>query len=429
MMHPSRRQFLIRSAAGATSLPFLLQAPWLMAADDSRPTEPHFFLFYQMVGAWDVCLAFEPKDRDARDADGERLFDQPYTMSEVRQVGVHQLPPDGMMLRPITDRLAIINGINMEIDNGHIIDAAAAGVQGPRSKNAPFVQAMVAHSHPYVSRCPLPHLFASYGNGFFAGPYGETTVKATPQDIGSILQSERRFVDPRTEVDLLARMHASHADRLPAASRKTFGLYEAATRGVSDLKRRWAARSDQDMPSGDQLNQPGPLGTFLGHLFASGVTGSVTLHSSYMFDTHSRHYDEHPLRQALTDIMAIHGSLEQMPLSDNTSVADRTTFVLLSEYCRTPRLNSFEGKDHNFHTNSLVLFGHNVPAGVWGHSGPDAASKNSHTARPIDFDTGKPSESGSILKMANVWAGLGPVFGTSMSDEFDRSIKPIRFLG
>jgi hypothetical protein len=48
---------------------------------------------------------------------------------------------------------------------------------------------------------------------------------------------------------------------------------------------------------------------------------------------------------------------------------DNTTIVLTSEYSRTPKLNSSQGKDHNFSSNSFVLIGHRVKAGVFGKSG------------------------------------------------------------
>ena len=133
----TRRQFVSRAATCAT-VPMGAQ---MVAArnDNGRAADPHFFIFMQVYGAWDVCLVFDPKDRDSVMPNGERQFDQPYGMSEVREYANGlRLPPDGYPLGSYADRFAIINGIDMQVDNGHIVDAMMSGFQSPRVLNQPF---------------------------------------------------------------------------------------------------------------------------------------------------------------------------------------------------------------------------------------------------------------------------------------------------
>jgi hypothetical protein len=169
-------------------------------------------------------------------------------------------------------------------------------------------------------------------------------------------------------------------------------------------------------------------------LFASGVLGSFTLAlgQRYFFDTHGNHYEEHPLGAAITDICNLSNGLAQIPLMDlpGLSVLDRTTVILSSEFSRTPRLNSSLGKDHNFRTNSLVMFGHNVGRGVFGASGARVADGAwlSHAALPIDYSTGLESQTGTILKTKDLWAGCGGIFGVDLSREFGAGVMPIQFL-
>src|SRR5262249_2970792 len=80
--------------------------------------------------------------------------------------------------------------------------------------------------------------------------------------------------------------------------------------------------------------------------------------------------------------------------SGGTSLFDHTTFLVVSEFSRTPALNGANGKDHNPLTNSALVAGRGIQGGrtvgasrlVTAAQSPTASSY--HIAYPIDFSTG-----------------------------------------
>jgi hypothetical protein len=121
-----------------------------------------------------------------------------------------------------------------------------------------------------------------------------------------------------------------------------------------------------------------------------------------------------------------------MPFDANRSVLDVTTVVLSGEFSRTARLNSAQGKDHNIHANSLALIGKGVRPGTFGYADwrrEDNGTIEPHAAKPIDLATGRPSDTGTIIKAKNVWAGLGGVLGADLAADLGAGVVPIKFLG
>lgn len=424
-----RRRFAAGSVAGTLAALAAGRAPLALARSilppDGAP-EPHFFFFGQIYGAWDVCLAFDPKDRDVKLPSGERQFDQPYTFDEVKQYGNVRLAPAGQILAPYADKLAIVNGIDMEVDNGHIPDNMMAGVQSPRSINAPFMQAALARRHPFVRTTVLPHIYASYDGMFYAGPDSGVNVVAKSADVLKLLGASTG-----ASYDAINALARGYQARLTsAADRRVAGIYADSTAKASEVTAR-LAQGGFVVP--DDPESPSGLGSFVGQLFQRGILGSVTwsLGERYLFDTHSNHYAQHPLDKALADIALVAEAFAQVPYDANRSILDLTTIVLAGEFCRTPLLNGAQGKDHNLHTNSLAMFGKNVRSGVYGASGwrEDNGILLPHAALPVDFATGNPSATGTIIKAKNLWAGVGAVFGADLSPDLGADVVPVTFFG
>jgi hypothetical protein len=395
--------------------------PGLAAAADS-----HFFVFVQVYGAWDVCLAFDPKDRDQRLSNGEIAFDQPYGINEVQTYGRIPLAPHGAALGPFADRLSLVNGIDMELDNGHTpVIVMTGAAQGSGQK--PSIQAMVSDRHPYVRKCLIPHMYGAYDGFFAGGSLSGKTVTISPMDAHQVLFNAGGTEHLR-KADVATRAVAAGAD---AASRQKLGKYAQALSQAALVREALASRGGgvTKPPTG-----PEEFGDFTGILFQSGLMGSITwsLGSTYSFDTHSDHYALHPLNAALTDIAKFCERLKLIGLDDNTSVFDRTTVVLAAEYARAPRLNSGKGKEHNFRTNTLGFLGYGVRPGVFGASGERKLSGGgleAHAGLPVDFATGMPKEDGEVLKARNVWAGSGSIFDFDLTGDFGMDTRPVAFLG
>src|SRR3989338_4676189 len=102
MLNLNRRN-LVKLGASALGMGVPNQS-WAWTKPGPADTEPHFMVFAQVYGAWDVCLAFDPKDRDSRLSNGQIAFDQPYDYSEVTQHGPIMLAPHGQAIAPFSDR-------------------------------------------------------------------------------------------------------------------------------------------------------------------------------------------------------------------------------------------------------------------------------------------------------------------------------------
>ena len=427
----TRRQF-VKTATGCAAAP-LLPGTVFGGTAGGRQVEPHFFVFVQVYGAWDVCLAFDPKDRDALLPSGERQYDQPYSMADVREYanGI-RLPPDGQILGSYADRLSIVNGIDMAVDNGHLVDAMMSGFQSPRVLNLPYLQSVLAKRHPYLRTCSLPHLYASYDGQFFEGPLLGSSITATGRDFVAIVASSSK-PGGMEDVQTMTSEYRNRQDTLER--RRAYGTYvDALGRAVAVGQRL----RDSGFNPPDNVTSPDGFGTLLGQLFASGVLGAATISpasgsfgSPYFFDTHSDHYRQHPIKRLLTDVDGLCRALAKVKLDEHTSVFERTTVILAAEFCRTPRLNGSQGKDHNFHTNSAAIIGYGARPGMFGISGAKQEGSGwlGHAALPISFATGQPRPSGHVLSARNLWAGLGGVAGVDLTREFGTDTSPIQFLG
>lgn len=429
VLRPISRRTLAQGALGLVPLAFLGRMAKAQGAGHLLAAEPnaHFFLFVQVYGAWDVCLAFDPKNRELLLPNGERQFDQPYAMDEVRDFGGIPLAPVGHVLGKYADRMAIINGIDMEVDGGHTSDSMMTGVTTARATGSPYVQAVLSKRHPFLKKRSVPHLYTAYDGQFLGGPYALGSISASPADFLSVIGVGG---ESTATTDLRAMLAEYQAGLSSPVDRRVFGSYVGAADGALAVTR---SLKDFGFEAPADIAAPAGLGSFLGQLFASGVLGSATLSlgSKYMFDTHSNHYAEHPLAAALAEVEGVMESMKQVRLSESESVFDRTTVVLTAEYARTPRLNDFAGKDHNFRTNSCVMIGKGVRPGVYGQSGVrlENGSYEAHAGLPIDFATGRPDANGKLLMARNIWAGFGGIAGVSLASEFGNGTSPIQFLG
>ena len=114
------------------------------------------------------------------------------------------------------------------------------------------------------------------------------------------------------------------------------------------------------------------------------------------FDTHADHERNHLNAQMNTwsYIAGIFNLFSNLPYKEG-SLFDHTTFVVVSEFSRTPYLNPAKGKDHNVYTNSVLLAGGRVNGGrsfgkskvIPRHQREDGRAI--HIGSPFDFSTGQ----------------------------------------
>ena len=101
-------------------------------------------------------------------------------------------------------------------------------------------------------------------------------------------------------------------------------------------------------------------------------------------DSHKDHPGRHfrSQKDAWTTVSDLFTLFKSIPYKQK-SLFDRTTFLVVTEFSRTPYLNDKNGKDHNFLTNSALLAGHGVQGNsVTGESEVISRSE-SHTGKSI----------------------------------------------
>jgi uncharacterized protein (DUF1501 family) len=131
-----------------------------------------------------------------------------------------------------------------------------------------------------------------------------------------------------------------------------------------------------------------------------------------MIDSHTNHPENH-----LKAMTAIYSHISEIfMLFKNTqyetgSLFDKTTFMITSDFSRTPALNGSNGKDHNVLTNSVILAGRGIKGkSLVGKTAlyPGAKSQygtSIHAGLPIEFKTGK-----VITDAKEIRRGMGLIF-------------------
>ena len=101
-------------------------------------------------------------------------------------------------------------------------------------------------------------------------------------------------------------------------------------------------------------------------------------------DSHRDHPGRHYSSQlaawnAVSDMFSL---FKRIPYGDST-LFDRTTFLVVTEFSRAPFLNSQLGKDHNLLTNSVLLAGNGIKGNVTVGKSEVISRKRSSTGKAI----------------------------------------------
>ena len=413
-MSLNRRELLFKLAlAGLVPWPLLDEINF--AAADAGPlrnlkSEANcpMILTFQMPGSWDVCLAWDPKDREEKDPQGNKIFDQPYAIADLETLQGITLGPAAESLKKYAAEMTIINGIDMGANQEHNLDTFLAGRPDARSLGEGYFQSKFATQHPLIRKKVIPHLYLNYDGGFYAGSTPESTLVASPKDFADLSQPQ-----PGQDFSLVLDWL-----NLGSATAEKAGAFREAALNAGEVSSKL---KDQSVPV--EGKTPEDLAMFLSSLMKTDLLGSATVSFDRLFqlDTHSDHYREHQLEGACEYVSNAMGALELA--LEGTDLWQNVCVVLVSEFCRTPKLNRAEGKDHNTATNSLVVIGGPQAKGCFGASGY-RSSEETHGALPISPLTGRRDPTGLILTPSVVLAALAKNFGVNL----DPGLPDLPFL-
>ncbi|MEE4190331.1 MAG: DUF1501 domain-containing protein [Halieaceae bacterium] len=372
------------------------------------------FICLQVNGGWDVTSFCDPK----MNVPGEDEINHWASSGEIQQTGNIQYAPfagNAAFFEKYRDDMLVINGIDAQT-NSH-----SAGVthtwSGRLSEGYPTVTALAASA--YGEGLPMGYVS---GGGYqeTAGLTRYTTLN-NPDGLRDLILGNVTAWNPeqayRHQEDL-DRIKAYQLARLEALMEKE-GLTPRQRHGLETYYQARLSRDQltafaENLPGQDQLQDEleifqGQRSTLLRQVqvsllaFQSGVSMAADLFVSG-FDTHSDHDAEHePLLQHLTEAIDY-----LWTYAEQLGLAERLTLFVGSDFGRTPRYNSGDGKDHWPIGSALFM----QKGAAWGNR-VVGKTDELHFAMNLNPDTldvdaanGRPIHPGDVQRAMRVLAGV-----------------------
>ncbi len=406
------RRNVLRMGLSTAALLTLPPLRWVAKAD---PTNPHFLVMLYSDGGWDPTQTLDVHDpldtTDGIDVD----VDPTITGLPVSQIatagGITYI--SNPTTRPSVDtyfqnwasKSCIVNGIGTRsTSHDQSRQLVLTGSLDPT--RADFAVMSAAKNGPDM---PLPHLLLS-GQSFggqFSGLSGRlggqmsSAIAFDRMDDGGLALSAlgEAYVEQALERERLLAQHGAAT----SVSGKLASFRDAS--GRADKLTQLAGSLNLNTGSGGQL------ATSLGNAFRSGLTTSVTVNPFGGFDTHSDNTGQNQSWDRVFSYLDafVAGLSTQAGLLAPT-LLEETTIVLCSEFGRTPQLNGDNGKDHHPWT-SMLMVGKNVKGGTTvGLTDADQVGVK------INMTTGMPDDTGVVLDVTNMVAGIVTLMGANSAD-------------
>lgn len=393
-----RRDFVLKSLITMASSPWinLLGARTRAFANAS---DPHFFVLLMVEGGMDVTLGLDPRLHIK--GEGQQDVFLEYRPEQIIQKNGIRLGPAAKSLESFSQDILIVNGINMRRDAGHLalqeylFTGNGAGTEG-------YLSAKLGYHRLF--RDPIDVLTSGYS-------FNSGNLPLTTMSLNSTMQDSK-------STDKISLF-----DKEFYIEDGTFGgmveTSEYINQKIQKIQTQLKENSKSDITKESIEN-------FVAHLFKEGLSScfSMELKTSggmgFQLDTHSNHAGQegkpgtHWTQQELvwnrvSEIFSTFKSTEFR----GASLFDYTTFMVGSEFSRSPFLNAANGKDHNPFTNSVLLAGKNIQGGK--------AIGSSHVITRKKSPTGNAIHIGSVL---NYKSGQEIPYGTSIKDKYEGLIFP-----
>ena len=364
-----RRDFL---RLAATSSGMLLCGGVRLAQAQQAYSGP-FWLLVEARGGWDPTSFCDPKGFGLGPNGDINNYDQ----NDIRQIGnIRYAPPPDSFANDTNlfsnrdffeahyQKLVVINGINHGT-NGHTAGRTASWT-GSLARNYPSIAALIASEN--AGDLSLP--FVATRSGAIARTNGLVPATlVTPGDLnalrevaypnrvntGQTTQYNSNSAQALIEGAVAARrLRQLNAQRLARLQRALSEHNASRNRDVSTLRGFVDAMSSPSAPNGYVNSSSRARALFQNAqiafaAFESGAaaTAQVTMRG---FDTHGNHDADHYPR--LMDLFAAVDNI----ISDANArgIGDRLIIVMSSDFGRTNKYNSDNGKDHWPHGSTMV---------------------------------------------------------------------------
>ncbi|MEQ1875719.1 MAG: DUF1501 domain-containing protein [Bdellovibrionia bacterium] len=352
-----------------------------------------FFVLIRVQGGMDVTLGLDPQvhlGTDQTDIFIEYSADQIFVQDTLK------LAPAASPLIPYAKNLATINGVFMSTsDLGH--------QEGNR------------YSASGSARTTSMTLAQGLGFGLGTGPYGVLVSGATETTSATVVSRLDDVLNNRVSESATSAEVETFAERNDGKSAFTSAQKAFITASGVGLSVQQAL---------EQFRREGTLAErhAMAAAFATGAARQAEIFiSNFGLDSHQNHEGNHlgAQRQIWTSVADIFRTFTATPYKQG-SLFDRTTFMVVGEFSRTPALNASRGKDHNNYTNSVLLAGRGINGAksfgssmvVGRNKGPNGASL--HMAAPVDFVTGlraKTRAGADLVRPENIARTISELFG------------------
>lgn len=441
-MH-TRRTFL-RTLGLATTGTFMM-GPWNIRSLHANTTGvPRNFVFCYFNGGWDQTLALDPRDPKKFDDsskkladtgielgwdrlpnsfdDGTRVERQPFLNSRKEiMFGPAMLP-----MVPHMKDCCVVRGVMMDTvahDIGRRYFITGEMPAGLAAKGSSWGTRIVAQQSELT---PIPNLVVrveTYNASHPAFATGLKTTSATdlrntlrrgPEDaklseelrklVADYHSTAKNTCDP-TRLDengLMALVRQSHANAKTLVDENLGGFFDFFNKSDKDMVQ---LVTDYGIATS---NDPGAQAAMAFQSLKHELAQCVTIELARGLDTHIDNWaDDQPNRlySGFKALAALIKDLKRTPHphknAKGDTLFDHTTIVCFSEFARTPRINSKEGRDH-FLVSSCLLAGAGVPKNrVIG-----GTSDNGMAGHSIDPISGTPSTSGIFINPGHILASL-----------------------
>ena len=429
----TRRGFLSRTAlaSGALVLPsglFTLMGGSGCSTIAQRRTD-HYFVFYLMVGGWDLMFTTDPVDKAG--------FYRPYDDDDIVMAGDVRLGPAMKPLLPFQNKLGILKGIHVDaLNHPQARFRMVTGKFKPPGNRvaAPSVQTLIAQARG--GRYELPNLSSDQLRpATFRGDVPDLRLepvrvssieqlKALTHIKGDVGKSRKAIEEALRAKDALTAKRWKTASSSDLADR--FATFADLQRDLaqSDYRQRLSASTSvvEDAnramgKSNDKMQRQIKLAVEAVHQDLAPV---ITVGTGE-FDSHSKsEYASHPAacKKGIAAVADIAAGLEAIQTGDGRTLLDMTTIVVTSEFSRTPSRNELGGK-HHWPTNSILFLGKGVRRTKSGQPSVFGVVDENLVAQAINARNGSTRRGAELLDMSHglatvlAMAGIdpGPLLG------------------
>jgi uncharacterized protein (DUF1501 family) len=431
MFDSNRRSFLKGACTCAGGLLLGSMLPKRLLAQVSGADKKKFVFAY-FEGGWDILLGVDPRD-PATTTPAANQIDPGYGQlgAQYQARGVQRagelafgpaVPPEFVSAH--ASSINVVNAISMDTAShevGRRFFITGRFPRGIAAVGSSTPAEIVAQLGDHV---PIPHLSAAveayatglpaYASALGVNSLADLIVALTPFVAvdSTVLNAVQAYQNEP------AGCAATKLDRDGLASRLLRGQQRARSYIESQLSEVFnTQRTDAEMTAlrnlygiagaGLDPTSPETLSFVAGQALKENVSQAVSVRVASNLDTHSNWAQDQPAGQerGWRALGALMTDLKNTPATDGTSanMFEQTTFVVFSEFARTPLFNNLQGRDH-FLGNSALVWGPGLKKGrVIGKSadiGMSPLMTELATGRGIATPTEEQQSSGAVVALS-----------------------------